>query len=229
MRQKKRFAEFGIEYEVWDAVKIRNKLRPHRGIVATYCTPPEYWVPVICGVAPPVSPSTGEHEAQTRIIVQTALVNQLDQLAARVSSEVEQRLESMRAACREGQRDEAVIWLKNLRSDAAAWSVLSPEVKAKLLCFEAGLELDVTGNVSRAKQLADEARVLAPSHNQTRLRTLIAYRETGPQAAIELLEGQEDIDSLNLRALLLLEMGYADESLTVLNFEEIGFETNVGT
>lgn len=162
-------------------------------------------------------------KAQTSIVV---LANQLDHLAARMSGETEQRLELMHAAWREGRRDEAVTWLKNLKSDATVWPVLSPQVKAKLLCFEAGLELDVTGDFNRAKQLADEAEALAPSDNQTRLRALIAYRETGPAAAIELLEGQEDIDSLNLKAALLLEMGRADESLAVLNLEEIGPEAN---
>lgn len=225
LKQRRRFAVYGIEYELWSAAIIRNRLRPHPGIVASYCTPLEHWVQTICGTAPQMSLPTGEHAVQTRIIVQTVLVN-LDQLTARVSSEIEQRLESMRAACREGRRDEATIWLKDLKNDATAWSVLSPQVRAKLLRFEAGLELDVTGDIDRAKQLADEAQTLAPFDNQARLRALIAYWETGPAAAIELLEGQEDIDSLNLKAVLLLEMGRADASLAILNFEEIGPEAN---
>lgn len=224
IRQKRRFAEFGIEYEVWDAAKIRNKLRPHPGIVADYCKPVDHWVRVICGEVSPAFPSLKGLRLRTHGVVQAVLVNQYEQLAARMSGDIEGRLSRMRAAWREGRRDEVIEWLKGLEGDLAVRSVLSPQVKAKLLCFKASLELDLTGNVSRARQLADEAQALAPSYNQTRLRALIAYRETGPKAAIELLEDQEDIDSLNFRGLLLLEMGYADESLTILDFEEIGPE-----
>lgn len=226
LKQRSRFADFGITYEAWSAAKIRNKLRPHLDIVSTYCQPADHWTRVICGVASPVSLPTREQAAQTRVNVQTALLSQLDQLAARMSSEIEQRLKSMRTAYREGRGDEAIMWLKDLKSDATVWPFLAPEVKAELLGFEAGLELDMTGNFSRAKQLADEAQTLVPSDSQTRLRALIAYWETGPEAAIELLEGHQDIDSLNLKAAFLLEMGRVDESLGILNLEESGPEAD---
>jgi hypothetical protein len=226
IKQKKYFVDYGIEYEAWSAAKIRNKLRPYPSIVETYCDPADYWVQAICGAARPVSPSTGTREAQTLISVDTALINQLGQLATWVSSEIKQRLDAIRAGYREGRRDEATIWLKELKDDVAVWSVLSPEVKAKLLCFEAGLELDLRDDLNRAKQLVDEAQALLPADNQARLRALMAYKESGPEAALELLEGQEDVDSLNLKASLLLEMGRVEESLVILNFEEIGLETN---
>ena len=40
-----------------------------------------------------------------------------------------------------------------------------------------------------------------------------------------MLEGEGDIDSLNLKAMLLLHMGRVDESLAVLSFQETGLET----
>jgi len=52
------------------------------------------------------------------------------------------------------------------------------------------------------------------------LRAHLAWRENGPEAAIKILEGHSDVDSLNLKAILLLEMGHVDESLAVLNFED---------
>ena len=86
-------------------------------------------------------------------------------------------------------------------------------MKAKVLRFEAALELDLTGDVGRAKQLADDALEFAPSDDQARLRSLITRRESGPEEAIKILEGRKDIDSLNLKAAFLLEMGRVQEYL----------------
>jgi len=49
LTQRARFHAQGIAYEVWSADKIRNKLRPHPGIVATYCKPEAHWLLEICG------------------------------------------------------------------------------------------------------------------------------------------------------------------------------------
>jgi tetratricopeptide (TPR) repeat protein len=229
IKQKKCFADFGIKYEAWSAAKIRNRLRPHRGIVATYCTPADYWVSVICGEALPAFSSTEGAGAQISIAVQAAVVNQLELFTGRLSGETEERLELMRAAWREGRRKDAIEGLQGLKGDPALWPFLSPEVQAKLLRFEASLELDVTGDVNRAKHLADEARTLLPSDDETRLRAFIAYAETGPEAAIELLAGQEDVDSLNLRAAFLHDIGRVDEGRKVLEFEGSGVEPNAET
>ena len=71
------------------------------------------------------------------------------------------------------------------------------------------------------RQLADQALDLARSENQARLRAHLAWRENGPEAAIQVLEGDDDVDSLNLKAILLLEMGRVEESLAVLNFKDV--------
>ena len=167
---------------------------------------------LIQGTYPPI----GRIGTQASVVV---LANQLDKLAIQISGEIEQGLELMRIAWREGRKDEAIKWIKDLRNNETKWRIISPKVKAKILRLEASLELDTTGNVVRAKKLADEAKDLAPSDNELRLRVLIAYYETGPAEAIKLLDGQGDIDSMNLRAALLLEMGRADECQAMLNFE----------
>jgi len=140
LEQRKRFASFGIKYEAWSAAKIQNKLRPHPGIVSTYLAPPDYWVNIICGTRLSSSLSRrGVQEQQTSVVVSTALVNQIEQLSAYLSSGTEEHLELMRKACREGRRREAITWLSDLRADAVRWEVLSSETKARLLNFEAGL------------------------------------------------------------------------------------------
>ena len=146
-----------------------------------------------------------------------------------MSGEIEQNLELMREAWREGKRDEAVKWVKDLQENETKWGIISPEVKAKVLRFEATLELDITGDANRSKQLADEAKDLAPYDNQSRLRALIAYKNTGPEAAIELLDGEEDVDSINLRAALLLEMGCVEKCLAILNSPYVELKANAET
>lgn len=229
IRQNKRFAEVGIIYEVWSGATVRNKLRPHPGIVATYLAPREYWVSTICGTGLSTFPSHGGYGEQAFDIVQAALVSQVEQATVRLSNATDERIELMREAWREGRRDGAVKGVQALKADSALWPFLSPEVKARLLRFEASLELDSTGNVARAKELADEAHVLAPSENEMRLRALIAYTESGPEAAFPIIDQQDDIDSLNLKAAFLLEMGQVDKGQAILNLADTSLEPNTET
>jgi len=84
--------------------------------------------------------------------------------------------------------------------------------------FEASLVLDHPGGVKHARTLVEEAHALDPTDPQVRLRTLLAYRDTGSEAALALLQGQEDVESRNLHAAILLEMGHAAECFAVLDF-----------
>lgn len=224
--QRRRFKLVGITYEAWSAATIRNKLRPNPGIVSTYCVPAEYWVPTICGVSPPPSISTASVGGESSAVVQAALVGQLEKLAARTASETERRLESMREAWREGRRNEANAWVRELKGDPTSWSILPAQLRAKILVFEASLELDSTGDLVRVKELAAEAKATDRSLNQDKLQALIALRESGAEAAMELLVDKDDTDTLNLRAALLLEMGRTDDCLALLNLEEKGFASD---
>lgn len=228
IEQKKRFAKFGIKYEVWSAAKIRNKLRPYPGIVATHCEHSEHWVRTICGVVSPISSSISDIGAIPPV-VQRAMLNQINHLASQISKEIEKRFELMLEAWREGRKNETTTWITEIKCDESLWLALSPQIQAKLLRFEAGLELYVRNDISRAEALADEARKLAPSDNEVRLRALIAYRKSGPKVAIDLLSGQNDVDSLNLKAAFFLEMGQVNECRQALELENVGIEPNAET
>lgn len=219
--QKQRFTKHGIVYEAWSGATIRNKLRPHPDIVSTYCVPSDYWIGVICGVVSTVPSSSTRSDTQTSVVVSTAMASMLEKLSVVISSETEQRLEQMRTAWREGRLDEANRWLIDLKGDSDRWRALSAQVKAKVLRFEAGLTLDMTGDIAQATRLADEAKNLSPSDNQARLRALITYKEKGPEAALELLKDQEDIESLNLKAAFLLEMGRVEDCLEISDSLEL--------
>ncbi len=228
-RQRQRFAELGITYEVWSASALRNKLRPHQAIVATYCEPSEYWIQVICGAASPITSSATSAGARITALVSDTLASQLTRLSERVTSDTERTLEAMRSAAREGRAIEAVRWIGELKSDSAVWPVLPAAVKSRVLRFEAGLLLDSQRDVERAKALASEARALASSEPQdTRLRAVIAYVEQGPEEGLKYLVDPLDVDGMNLRAALLLEAGRSEEAEVALSDRE-GFIPNAET
>ena len=124
----------------------------------------------------------------------------------------------MRREWKEGHKSKVMQWLKGLRN--GKWSFLSSEVKADVLLFQAGIELDENQDVRLARELADKAQTLMPSQNQVCIRAMIVYYEEGPEKAIDLLDNQDGIDSRNLKAALLLDLGRVEEALDVLNFED---------
>lgn len=228
IKERRRFAERGIKYEVWSSKEIRNKLRPHSAIVVRYFKNPEHWVRELCGIATPSPPSIIETDSQKSLIV-SSIFAQNEKLAARLSSQTETQIEVMRTVWRKGQRGEAINWVKNLRGDTPIWLALDPNIQAKVLRFEASLILDEIDGVPQAKLLVDEARSLSPSDDQSRIRALIAYKENGPSAGIELLSGKEDIDSLNLLAALLLDSGQIPESGALLDRLNTNFPQHAET
>ena len=184
-----------------------------QGIVNSYFG--TYWVGEICGPSTPTSPGLGNTSAQTSVSITSA---QISQLSGQVSKETAERLKDIREEWQEGHKPKVMRWLEDLRN--GKWHLLSSEVKADVLLFEAGIELDENRDISRARELADEAQELMPSQNQICIRAMIVYYEEGPEKAIGLLDNQDDIDSRNLKAALLLDLGHVEKALEVLDFED---------
>lgn len=160
------------------------------------------------------------------------LSEEVELLSDEVSEMVGEELERARLAFREGRSDEALEWLRKEKENEARWDALTPELRSRVLHFEAGTELEATGDVERARQLASEAREQAPGEDDARLQALITYRESGPDAAIELLDGHVDTESLNLRAALILETDRADraqECRAVLDVDNDRVEPDANT
>lgn len=225
LKQQERFKQVGIVYEAWSAATICNKLRPHPGIVATYLEPRDYWVSIICGTALPVS----GYGSQPLDTVQIALKNQLDQLATRLADVKGEHIEHLREAWREGRKEKTLQGIEELKADPVSWPFLPPHIQAKLLRFEASVVLHTAGDLTRSKELADEAHKLAPTEDESLLRALIAYTEFGPEVAIFVLTNDQNIDSRNLKAAFLLQAGHVDEGRALLDFENNGFEPNSET
>lgn len=229
LEQKKRFGEHKIVYEAWSPATIRNKLRPHQAIVTTYFPNAEYWVRDICGVAPPPVPSADTSGMRPMGVASATDIAQMEQLIVLVSGQTAHRLDDIRTAWLEGRKSEARDGLRHLRDEAALWTALTPDVRARTLRLEASLEMDAGGDIARVRRLADEAQMLAPSDGNLRLHALIAYKEDDLDAALRLLEGKEDADSVNLRCGLLLEAGRIDACRGTLIREDVGEQTNTET
>jgi hypothetical protein len=148
-------------------------------------------------------------------VVDGILINQWEQLASELSGDAEEELERMRSAWRKGQKADVLRFIEQRKSDTRRWLMLSPYVRAKRLAFEGGLRLD-TGDISGAQYLAEEARKLADTDNEYRLRALIAYRKGELGQALHWLEARNDVESINLRAAILLEIGDLDTSRGLL-------------
>lgn len=212
LHQKERFKEFGIEYEVWHSRVLTMKLAPHPNIVCRYLPPADYWVSYICGpTAVPLFTQSRE-----TVVISEILSHQLTHLSDRVASEIQSQLERMGALWRQGSRTEALQWVKDVKNDTHVWLALPADLRARLLRFEASIELEQRADLSHVNQLALEADALCASIEGLRLKALITYREKGAAAAVQTLKGQEDVDTLNLMAALLLEMNEYDKCSRVI-------------
>ncbi len=139
------------------------------------------------------------------------LQNLCDELSIKISDNVEKQIEEKREIWREGNPNSAFKFVKDTRADVSLFMSLDKKVKAKLIRFEASLELEVNEDTEKAKSLANEAKIIHSDSNETRIRALIAYREIDINEAIEILKNDESIDSINLRCAFLLQSGMLDE------------------
>ena len=116
LKQRQFFYQYGIEYEVWPAAKIRRKLQPHPGIVASYFHFSDHWVKEICGISTSISPLVENTATQTSVVITSVLENQVNQLSGQVSKETAERLKGMRKKWQEGHKSKVMRWLEDLRS-----------------------------------------------------------------------------------------------------------------
>ena len=101
--------------------------------------PSGHWVRVICGenITPYSDPE--EQTSNTFGVVNAVLANELELLGEILAQDTQQQIESMRAAWREGRKDEAIQWVVGVRENHARWLALSPIAKAALLRFGCSL------------------------------------------------------------------------------------------
>lgn len=218
--ERKKFQAIGVEYEVWPLATIVIKLRPHRGIVKAYLTA-DYWVEYICGrEVPPMPIEADARQSLISAVASTESIIDVSGVSAQAAASVERELERARESWREGSRAEATKWIADLKANSAFWPILPVVVKANVLRFEAGIELDMNGDTGIAKTLIDEADALSPTQDSVRVRAMIALKEHGLERALAILGDSTTADSVNLQAALLIAHGESRRALELL--ETIG-------
>jgi hypothetical protein len=215
--QREYFAQFGIEYEAWSARTLKLKLAPHRDIVERHIPTP-YWVENICGSEVHSSHVSIEEPTETQSILRTMTFvgSQVERLASGLSKTIEEKLEEIRERYREGRAREAYTHLQKVREEGY-WDILEESLRGRILRTLAAYVLNIEGDVSKARALADEARNIDPTTDDTILRTLLKYHIDGAELALLEIGVANSLDVFNLKIALLLDLGRAEDILTIIN------------
>lgn len=199
-KQRTRFRHIGIDYQLWPAPTIVNKLRPHRGIVTQHLD--AAWADRICGPA-------AEASSPVALAAQMALNERLSVVAG---SATDERLGRIKQLWQSGQRSEAWKFLKAIRDDLPVWTALPNPIKGNVLRFEAAISLDSGISASRVITLLNDAAQLNPSTDDRRIRAALSWREGDHLGAITILDTAKTEAELNLKAMMLLASGRVDEA-----------------
>ena len=224
--EKQRFACFNIQYEVWSASTIRQKLAPHPEIVLRYLRSQE-WVEKICGRVPQPYPQLAENSRATELTF-GVISSKLERLSSELSKTKAKQLEEYRELYRQGNLQQAYTCLEALRRDEN-WDVFDKPLKAQILQSISGYSLSVEHNIEKAKTLAVEARNIDPEADNYLLQSLIIYHTEGAEAALKHIDSTSSIDIFNLKLGLLLEIQRTDEVITTLQNFPPGLEPDAET
>lgn len=220
-RETSRFRFRGIEYDWWDARILRRKLAPYPHIVRNHCEPADYWVDFICGNA-----STGFDTPGAAVQAGlSSLITRQGALLLELSDARDKELDGIRILWDEGRNSEALARIEAL-SASSNWQELTPRVRAKALRIKAGLLLATSSQVSDARRLLEQAKLLAPDECLA-LEAIVVRYETGVADALQILRTPTNIDAWNVRLGLLLESGSPESVLDDLRNISPGAKPNL--
>lgn len=192
-RERARFADLGILYEVWGPATLVTKVRPHRAVAITYLN--AFWADQICGPAIEPSPTT----SATASLVSAALIGQLADLQERLSDQAVAAAERAADDLRAGRTGEVRALIEDQRREPN-WSQLDVRAQAKVLRLAASLALREE-NIEEAERLSRAADALA-AQDEPRLAAHIALDRVGPAAALAILGDVTSAAGLQLRVAL---------------------------
>jgi len=197
-KQREHFAKYGVEYEAWSASTLRLKLAPHRDIVERHIPTP-YWVENICGseLHSSLVPTGEPTETQSLLRTMAFVGSQVERLASGLSRGIAEKLEEIRESYREGRVREAYIYLQKLREEHY-WDILEQALRGRILRTLGVYVLNIEGDVSKACALADEARTINPTADDTILRTLLRYHIEGAESALLEIGIEDSLEAFNL-------------------------------
>lgn len=202
-----KFKKIGVEFEAWSNSGIRDRLRPHPGIVSNFFDPAEYWVKKICGhslpeYSLPQAPNQG---------VSAIIEAQLEHFTDVANTTAKKELDEINNLISAGKPNSALDQIAKVKSDKSLWKLIDDETKAKALRVEASLRLDGEDGLQFAKKLADEAEAFHQPEGVPQLRALIAWTEDGAEAAFELVKDASSAKDKLFKAGLLAALDRYDE------------------
>ncbi len=225
--QTGRFLEHGMRYEVWDHDALRLKLAPYPDLVRYHFpSPKESWVEVICG-SQPRAYSAGE-ASTGRELTLDLLSSQLEKYSSIFSREQAEKLERIRELNQRGHLSEAYEQINRMQ-EGESWEILAKPLRSKILRVAAGLTLHKNTDTNRARELVEKAVALDPDSDSTHIRTLLRYHKEGAEAALAEVPNPADVESFNIKVVLLLELNRIDEAFRLINEPPGGVEPDTET
>ncbi|WP_267433577.1 hypothetical protein [Sphingomonas sp. GM_Shp_1] len=217
--ERERFSAIGVDYELWGQTQLIERMRPHRGIVATYLG--TFWVDIICG------PQQREalQSVGSSVGTQPVGASQIAELRALLSGEAEQKVARALDDLRAGDLGAVERSLAELRAEPL-WSQLDPGAQARVLRFAASAALH-RDDLDGAATLDAEATAIQPAA-EPRIAARIAMQRGGTTAGLAVLGTPSTRDGRQLQTALLLSSGNVDgaeEVLAILASDELDPET----
>jgi len=217
------FKKKGIAYEVWNQVRITEKARGNADLVSMYF--PLIWAQHIGATVRVGSPVVVQGKSHALEIVEGSVIEQLKRVSDEAAST---QVSAIRSLWNHGLIGKAKSEIANLKC-STVWSTASPTIKAIALRIEAGLLIGTDSQPDAAVAVAEKARSLDPEADDRSLQALIVRASSGPEAALQELEGPETLEILNLRAQLYLEQGSLEMCEEILDRVQVRFQADAKT
>jgi hypothetical protein len=199
--EKHRFAEKGVDYEVWHLTTFTDKLRKHRDIVEEYLGN-RGWADQLCG-----------GQSESSIVVDSLMLKEIESLRETLSQARATELDLLKERWRKGYRREAREWVESQRG-STDWGSLSVDVRAAILRF--GARATALGDPGQSQAYLAEARALKLDETDSYVDALIVFAKGDAARALEILETLENAASLKLRTAILIEENRLSEAQLVI-------------
>jgi hypothetical protein len=217
--ERQRFKDAGIDYELWDAIRIRDILRDNSKLIYTHIENSQFWSEQICGQVT-ASPFTN----QPGFGVNLSLATDFNNLLTVLNSKASEELEKNRILWREGDKKKVFEWIKQKKTNIDEWKAIDVKTKAGIIRLEAITYIDFYEDFDKAENLLKAAKELDPEGLDRKYWAILALHRSGLEDSLETLSDADDIDSICARVSLLLQKSSIYEAKSLL--EQLQVETS---
>ncbi len=217
--QIQRLKKHGIDFEVWSARELKDKLMDHPHIVARFLEPADHWINVICEE----NPNTDRNLKQK--LKKKNIVN--EQAFERITEMTFEELQEVKNLLKQGRTRRAYEQILNLRENEKFLN--DNEVRAEILKIEAVLKATIEEDFPEARKIFEEIDQLQVDINTEYEKFVVLYHEENPSKVLNQLEDPSTIEAGNLILACLLEMNEIKDFWSRLDEFEDEFTLNYET